>query len=140
MESLEQNQLVVVSKKKTLLAVYGTLRLGKSNWSRYLRDRSEHLGTFKTEPAFTMYGKGAGFPVVVDEGDTSIEYDLFSVEDEDVVRRINNLEGCTGIPGDKNNWYDITSINTPKGEASMYIMHVGRNEGSIIESGNWNNQ
>lgn len=139
MENLEQKEIGQKEKKPILVACYGTLRVGHGNWRYLLDGRSKHVGTFKTEPKFTMYGKGAGFPVVVDKGTTEIEYDLFEVN-EGVLSSLNGLEGCTGITGDPRNWYDIIDIPTPKGEAKMYVMHTGRGEGSIIESGNWNNK
>lgn len=123
-----------------LLCAYGTLRDGKGNWSYLLKGNSELLGTFKTSPNFTMFGKNAGFPVLVDKGGTAIECDVFKISSNDVLKRVHSLEGCTGIPGHKDNWYDVQYIDTPYGKGIIYIQHdLERfNEEGIIKSGNWN--
>lgn len=145
----QQEQEVVVEKQpikinaenpRVLLCVYGTLREGRGNWHHFLKNRSTHLGTFKTEPIFTMYGKRAGFPIVVDEGTTRIECDVFEVTNDATLQNIHQLEGCTGIPGHSRNWYDIMEIDTPFGKAYMYVQHEHLSQESIIESGNWNNR
>lgn len=139
---MNKNERIEINdkRKEILLCTYGTLRLGHGNYHAYLEGASEHLGTFQTEPKFTMYGKNAGFPVVVDRGSTSIEYDLFRVTDNSVLRGVHGLEGFRGIKGDPSNWYDITEIETPFGTAYMYVMHKDLRPDSIIESGNWNNR
>jgi gamma-glutamylcyclotransferase (GGCT)/AIG2-like uncharacterized protein YtfP len=121
-----------------LVCCYGTLRVGHGNYRSLLKGVSKFLGTYKTEPAFTMYGKTAGFPIVQPKGSTAIEYDLFEVDDDTVLQRLHRLEGCTGIIGHERNWYDLMEISTPKGKAYMYVQDRDRSEESIIESGNWN--
>lgn len=126
----------------TLICVYGTLRMGQRNYyGRLDRHDVESLGTYKTKPEFTLYGKNAGFPILVNKGNTSVTYELYSINDKVTMQKINSLEGCTGIPGDPNNWYDLMSIETPKGEAYIYIQnkYKGHKE-SIITSGDWLNQ
>jgi gamma-glutamylcyclotransferase (GGCT)/AIG2-like uncharacterized protein YtfP len=130
-----------VKKPIALVCAYGTLRENHSNWRWVLKEKSDMLGTFKTAPEYTMYGKGRGFPYVVTGGDTSIEYDLFAVYNESVLERIHSLEGCTGISGHASNWYDIIDIETPHGTGKMYVMHTAQGPlQSIITSGNWNDQ
>lgn len=124
-----------------LVCVYGTLRRGNGNYRSLLEGKGEYLGTFRSDPAYTMYGRRAGFPVVVDKGDTSIEYEVFKVTDRNVLENLHSLEGCSGIPGNERNWYDISPITTPVGEGWMYVMHESnRSADSIIESGNWNDK
>lgn len=135
-----QQRLLTNKPVLGLVAAYGTLRIGNGNWRGYLQgdDRSRHLGTFKTLPMYTMYGKNSGFPMVSDIGETSIVYDLFEVYDERSLRGIDALEGCRYEQGDPRNWYDFTMIDTPYGKAKMYVMHFS-DSGSreVIESGDW---
>ena len=125
-------------RKFILIAVYGTLRHGRGNWKAYLEHRAELLGTYRTEPKFTMFTTG-GFPIVTTYGDTSIEYEVFKVDSNYTLDRVHRLEGCTGIPGDSRNWYDIMPIETPHGTAYMYVQHDYQGmPDHIIKSGNWN--
>lgn len=128
----------VKKEEGVLLAAYGTLRPGWGNYRALIEGRAEHLGTFKTKPKYTMYGKFSGFPIVRDFGTTEIVYDLFRIDDKRVVDRINQLEGCTGVQGDPRNWYDVEYIDTPFGEAMMYVQHKELRPENIIESGDWN--
>lgn len=140
MNTEEEKKDTVVAKMKpvALIATYGTLRNNEGNWRYLLKGKSDLLGTYKTEAAYTMYGKRSGYPVVVDKGNTEIEYDLFAVYEEEVLKDVDSLEGCHYPPNHPNNhFYDCTFIETPHGKAKMYIMHNEMNEDSIIHSGNW---
>ena len=123
-------------KKNTKVAVYGTLRKGEYNWARLLDGKSVYLGTYETDPIYTMYSNG-GFPIVIDKGITSITYEVYEVDD-DVLRSLNRLEGCTGVTGHPENWDDVISIETPVGKALMYVMHKEQDL-EIIENGDWIN-
>lgn len=128
---------IKASKEKPVrIMAYGTLRNGHGNFRGYLEGRSTLLGTYETSPNFTMYN--GGFPIVIDKGETAIEYDLFEITDDDVLRSVHGLEGCTGIPGHERNWYDIKKMETPHGTAYMYVMHTAPNNREILPSGNWN--
>jgi gamma-glutamylcyclotransferase (GGCT)/AIG2-like uncharacterized protein YtfP len=62
------------------------------------------------------------------------------------------LEGCTGIPGDDHNWYDIMPIKVPTGgkteegtqiyeDAWIYIQHDFKSlHAEPIPSGDWKNK
>ena len=134
-----QNRIEInENNPKVYLAVYGTLKTGRGNWMRYLKDKSKVLGTFKTEPKFTMYTNG-GFPIVVDQGETAITYELVEVDNNNVLNSIHRLEGCTGIPKNDQNWYDIQKIDNQEHsdkEIYMYMMHTPQRL-RIIESGNF---
>lgn len=123
-----------------LLLVYGTLRTGQHN-NYLLQGGSKLIGTFETKPEYTMFGKGAGFPIVVTKGNTSIKTEVYEVTDLHTLASIHRLEGCSGIPGHPENWYDIQPVETPYGEAHMYVMHEMRNDTkSVITTGDWLNQ
>lgn len=122
-----------------IVCVYGTLRAGHNNHNYILKDNSEYLGTFKTEPRFTMTGRGGGFPIVYDNGNTSIEYEAYRITNPEIVRRCHSLEGFRGEIGHPSNWYDMCEIqNEQLGTCYMYVQHGDFNESSVIKSGNWN--
>lgn len=131
---IKQQRIEITSlNPEVLLACYGTLRLYEPNYNRLLKGCSEYLGTFETDPIFTMTTRG-GFPIVYSNGNTAITYDLFKIENNDVLQRIHSLEGCTGIPGDDRNWYDIVEIGK---NTYMYVQHGEFDKNLVIESGNW---
>lgn len=121
-----------------LLVVYGTLRLNQGNWNHFLKNKSTYVGTFKTEPKYTMYGLKSGFPIVVPNGETSITCDVFSVNNPRVVASIHGLEGFRGCIGDASNWYDCQPIDTPFGKGYIYIQpNFTADRGHIIKNGDW---
>lgn len=126
-----------------LICVYGTLRKGEGNYRRILENTdSEHLGTYRSEKNFTMYGRKSGFPIIT-EGSSSIVYEVFKVKDQNVLNRLHSLEGCSGIPGHKDNWYDIVPIETPHGQGWIYLQHGYKpyaGDISIIPTGDWKNK
>ena len=123
-----------MEKKETLFAVYGTLKQGFGNNS--LLADAEFMGEFKTEPKYSMYSLG-GFPAVTLEGNTALTVQVFKTTDQNVVNRVNSLEGFTGTKDDPNNWYDTKTIDTPYGQAEMFYFKETPNRGSLVESGNW---
>lgn len=127
---------------EVLVCVYGTLRQGNGNYRALLEGKGEYLGTFRSDPTYTMYGRRAGFPIVVDKGNTAITYEVFRVTNGDVLNNLHALEGCSGIPGNTRNWYDLCPITTPVGQGWIYAMHGDghRSEESIIPSGDWNDR
>lgn len=128
--------------KPVLISVYGTLRSGCGNHQGRLDQPGvKFIGTTKTEPKFTMYGKNAGFPVVKREGQTSLTLEVYEVSSPQVMSKLNSLEGCTGITDHPSNWYNIVPIETEFGQAMIYVQDTynGSKE-SIIESGDWMNR
>jgi len=126
--------------KKRLLFVYGTLLEGHGNWRYFLEGKSKKLGEHITEPEFTMLHLG-GYPGVVPNGNTSIHGEVYEV-DEPTFRSIDSLEGYYEN-NPENGLYNRQLINTPYGEAWIYIFNGGRRGSSyynIIESGSWTKQ
>lgn len=119
-----------------LVAVYGTLKQNRSN-NDILGD-SEYLGEIETEPKFTLYSWG-GFPALVPKGNTKVKCEIFRVSDERTLSRIYSLEGYNGKRGDvSNGFYDTMDLNTPWGDAEVFIQTEEQNaRHSIIESGNF---
>lgn len=145
MEVLERKEIkknrVEVTKDNPVIkiGVYGTLRVDENNWRHLLKDKSKYLGTYRTEPKFTMVGRHCGFPITFTGGETSIEYDLFEVTDNKVLNSLHNLEGCTGIENDENGWYKLIRLkNEEHGDFFIYLQHgYGGAEDRVIKSGNW---
>lgn len=131
---------VQTSNKRTsaIFAVYGTLKQAYGN-HRLLRT-AESLGTFQTKPEYTLFD--GGFPVVERNGETSIHCELYKTEDPNVIQNVFDLEGCSSqTKGHPDNWYDIDLIDTPHGEAIIFVMDKGRSRRTeVVESGNWERQ
>lgn len=113
--------------------VYGTLMSGFGN-NRCFYGDSKKLGDVETEPLYTMMSHG-GFPAVKEGGNTSIKGEVWETNDENVIRRVFSLEGCTGVKGHKDNWYDFIEVETEYGLANMFIMNDYN--GSVVLSGSW---
>lgn len=73
----------------TNVLVYGTLKRGKSN-SQALRT-AKFLGVVYTDSIFTLYDAG-GFPYALMEGNSTLEVELYEVDDE-TLKRLDVIEG-----------------------------------------------
>ena len=118
--------------KKYLVACYGSLRRGMSNYQYYLSN-SEYKGTFTTEPEYTLHSLSA-YPGLKLNGNTSVVMEVYEV-DEDTLKNLNRLEGY--YPGEKSTFYDRIEIDTPWGKAFTYIYVNELSKDSIVESGDW---
>lgn len=116
-----------------MLAVYGTLRAGFHN--HYILEDSKYLGTTKTPPAFTLFDNG-GYPFLFPEGDQEVVVEIYEVTDERVSKRVNYLEGFTGIRGAKSNYYETVDISTEFGKVEAFVAKTKPNL-RVIESGDW---
>lgn len=125
------NKEETVTENKVLIAVYGTLRQGFGN--HRLINNAELMGTFKTEPEFSLYNLG-GFPGLKQDGKTAVTMEVYAVNDQEA-RSVDRLEGYT--PGGDNYFYDKIDIETPWGNAGVYIYMGGVREESFIESGDY---
>jgi gamma-glutamylcyclotransferase (GGCT)/AIG2-like uncharacterized protein YtfP len=117
--------------KKTLIAVYGSLRKEMGNDD--LLSTSEYLGDFETKPEFSLYSLGF-YPGLKTGGKTSVTMEVYEV-DEKTAERVDRLERYT--PGGNNTFYDKIPIETPYGEASVYIYVNDIPKEKLVESGDW---
>jgi gamma-glutamylcyclotransferase (GGCT)/AIG2-like uncharacterized protein YtfP len=117
--------------EKTLIAVYGSLRKNMGN--DHLLSTSEYLGDFQTKPEFSLYSLGY-YPGLKTGGNTSVTMEVYEV-DEKTAERVDRLEGYT--PGEKATFYDKIPIETPYGEASVYIYVNDIPQERLVESGDW---
>ena len=116
---------------KILISVYGSLRKGLGN--HRLLENAKYLGDFETEPKFSLYSLG-GYPGLKTEGTTSVVMEVYEVTPIEA-NRIDQLEGYT--PGREATFYDKIPIDTPYGEASVYIYVDKIPESKLVESGDW---
>ncbi|MER2497572.1 gamma-glutamylcyclotransferase [Vibrio neptunius] len=108
-----------------LLFVYGTLRQGESNHN-YLVG-SQCLGHFETLPNYALYDLGA-YPAVI-EGHGSILGEVYLIDGE-TLSKVDQLED---VPIE----YRREQIETPFGEAWIYLYQDGSKLDTIISSGDW---
>ena len=120
-----------IKNKKFLIACYGSLRKGKGN--DHLLSTSKYLGTFQTKPEFSLYSLGY-YPGLKTNGNTSVTMEVYEVT-EKIAKSIDSLEGYT--PNDNNTFYDKIPIETPYGEASVYIYVNNILKERLVESGDW---
>lgn len=118
--------------EKNLVAVYGSLRSGMSN--HRLLEKANYLGTFDTEPVFSLYALG-GYPGIKQNGEISIVMEVYEVDDLES-RKVDNLEGYSPTSND-NYFYDRIVIDTPFGKAKTYIYVPEVDESRIVKSGDW---
>lgn len=117
---------------KKLVAVYGSLRKGLHNHRPYLGEAT-FLGTFNTEPEFSLYSLGS-YPGLKQNGNTSIVMEVYEVTEPEA-KSIDYLEGYS--ENSRNTFYDKIKINTPYGEASTYIFVPDVSGKDFVESGDW---
>jgi len=109
------------------VAVYGSLKRG-GRINSALNDGT-YLGNFKTHPEFTMVNLGA-FPGVLHEGKTSIHTEVYEIPEE-TLRTLDRIEGYPSM-------YDRENIETPYGDAWMYIYNTTRVDSlPVVTNGNW---
>ena len=122
-----------MSKNKetnNIVAVYGSLKQGLGNHRLLEHSSASFLGKHQTKPEYTMLHLG-GFPGLVKAGETPIQCELYSV-DEDTMQRLDLLEGYP-------RFYDREQIETEHGDAWIYFLADGTGYGRrrVVESGNW---
>lgn len=112
---------------KTLLAVYGSLKEGFQN-HEFLAN-SDHIANMKLQGGYTMVDLGP-FPGIVLKGNTSIYVELYQLNDELTLERIDRLEGYPYF-------YQKTVVTTPYGEAIMYYLPDTYLKYPVVCNGFW---
>lgn len=108
-----------------LVFVYGSLRKGEHN--HWYLEGSQFIGEFSTQPCFAMYDLGT-YPGIV-EGDFSVRGEVYQVDD-DMLHHLDELEE---VPIE----YCRETIETPFGNAWVYIYQDVANLKELISSGDW---
>lgn len=125
-------------KETNLVAVYGTLRKGEHN--HHIIKHCTLIGEVWTNPSFTLIDLGS-YPGLLTKGRTSVKLEIYKIYNTTTLKNLDNLEGYFGKDS-SNNLYNKELINTPFGEASIYIYNF-ENYGkdsenySTITSGDW---
>jgi len=119
---------------KVLIAAYGTLRKGYGN-SRLVDKENNWLGTGKTVEKYQM--KANGIPYVNKTPDTNIVVDLWEIDQELDLPKVDRLEGYD--PSDhEGSWYKREKIkvelNNKIVEAYLYF---NDGNGTIIKTGDY---
>jgi|TARA_R110000822_G_scaffold152112_4_gene291295 gamma-glutamylcyclotransferase (GGCT)/AIG2-like uncharacterized protein YtfP len=110
----KENMVVKPTPKVKLVAVYGTL-LSKCHNNRCLDD-AKFVGEFWSEPIYQMYSTASkAFPYLLKGGSTSVKMEIYSFTDNGTEEGLDRLEGVSS------GLYDKGSIQTPSGEAILYI-------------------
>lgn len=104
-----------MNTRNQLVAVYGSLRMGLHNHG--VLGNSEFVGLFRSKPEYTLHSLRGGFPGLKMEGEDSVVFEVYSVNEE-IARDVDGLEGYS--PGGNNTFYDKHQIKTPFGIASTY--------------------
>lgn len=121
-------------KKINLVAVYGSLR--KSMHNHHILMNSKFIGTFDSEPIYTMYSVGGSYPAIIEGGSTSVLMEIYQV-DEAVQKRLDQLEGYDEQYEDSDNYYSRTILNTPYGIAYLYLFNDEIKGYKKVDSGDW---
>jgi gamma-glutamylcyclotransferase (GGCT)/AIG2-like uncharacterized protein YtfP len=118
-----------------LVAVYGSLRKGLSNYKGYLT-KSVYLGKFDSEPVFTLKSL-THYPALIRGGKTSVVMEVFRVT-ENTLNQLNILEGFYEEK-DKFNHYNREIIKTPYGDAFVYLYNCEERikDATVVKSGDW---
>ena len=94
-----------------LVAVYGTLKQGRSNHALM---RDSQLVAETVLDGYIMYSAG-GFPVVYRADEGTITVEVYEVDPKVVSLNLDPLEGHP-------HWYRREKVDTPVGKAWLYIM------------------
>lgn len=133
----KQNAATEVAEKQQeeiLFFVYGTLKAGYYN-NRLLK-KAEFLGTHATEPVYTLFD--GGFPIVERGGKTSVKGEVWKATDDETIFDVFRLEGCKREQNAPGSWYTYDKIDTPYGEAHIFVMDEGKGgRNTIINTGVW---
>jgi gamma-glutamylcyclotransferase (GGCT)/AIG2-like uncharacterized protein YtfP len=123
-----------MEKDEKLVAVYGSLREGMHN--NGMLGKSEYIGSFNSEPSYTMFSVNDQYPAVINEGSTSILLEVYKTNPE-VQKKLNFLEGYHDSKDTKHNYYNRETIETPYGDAYIYYFNNDTSNCKMVESGDW---
>lgn len=115
-----------------LLAVYGALR--QQGVSNYLLSKAKYIGDFDTDLIYDMYSF-ISFPALIENGNTSIKMEVYEI-DKDTLNTLNRIQEYErGVKVE--NFFTMTNIETPYGEA-LTSFYNGKISNKVkIESGDW---
>ena len=131
--------MVIIQGKHrgTLVALYGILRKNGSAFHDIDDEHVKHVGTYISEPKYTMYDIGSVFPAIIREGNTPITLELFSIDKLDFEDIIDEVMGYDILHLDTS-LFTKHVIDTPFGAGFIYYYNRKiRDIDRKIESGDW---
>lgn len=120
-----------VTTRNILIAVYGSLR--KEFGNHGLIKDAEYKGMFSTDPVYSLYSLG-GYPGLKENGNTSVVMEVYAVNEAEA-HNVDMLEGYT--PGEPAYFYDKVNLETPWGNAGLYIYVGTPSQNKLVKSGDW---
>ena len=112
--------------KAQLVAVYGTLKHGCCNHS--VLQEATFVGSFVTPPSYSMLNIGE-YPALITGGSTAIRCEVYRVNQQHMV----NLDALEDYP----HLYTRRHIETPFGQAWLYLWNQSPQGYPLINHGNW---
>ncbi len=122
---------------KVLIAAYGSLRKGMSNFGVNARGGGEYSFTGKTKNCYNLYRYGqCYFPSVSLEHDTNgtqVVVDVFEAPESGMLGAYDRLEGYP----DFYNRTEITVVDSEGKEHTAWIYHIDEEQDTLVQSGDW---
>ena len=123
--------------KKILIGLYDSFRKDGSLHSKFDATNSELIGSYSTEPIYSMYDLGINDDCVIKvDGHTSIKMEVWLVNEEllnRIERTYNYHPSVTGV----SQLYSKEEVISPFGKINIYIYRDAYIVGTPLESGDW---
>lgn len=120
--------------EKILVGLYDELRQDGNSYSGYM-ESATYLGTYYTEPEYSLYSISRNYPGLKLGGSTSILLEIFEI-DKVTLKNIDLYEGCSEVDPYLN-IYNKIEIETPFGTCFVYEYNRIIINKPRIESGDW---
>jgi len=121
-------------EEKILVGLYDDIRQDGHSHGVFM-GTAKYLGTFYTEPEYSLYSLSKKYPGLKLGGSTSILLEIFEV-DKETLRNIDYYEGYSEIDPYLN-IYNRIDIDTPFGPCYIYEYNRVIVNKPRIESGDW---
>lgn len=123
-----------VMEKKYLVAIYDDFRRGGNNNFAY--SDASLIGSYSTEPIYSMFDAAINDCVVYNRGNTSIKMEVWKINEAALTRLERQYCMYAGIPDD-HQVYLKKEIMSPFGEAIIYFYNEDHDSGVPIIDGDW---
>jgi gamma-glutamylcyclotransferase (GGCT)/AIG2-like uncharacterized protein YtfP len=121
-------------EERILVGVYDDLRQGGDSHPTFM-STANYIGTYYTEPEYSLYSLTRRYPGLKTEGSTSILLEIFEV-DKETLKNIDYYCGCSDVDPYMN-IYNRIEIDTPFGECIIYEYNRMIINKPMIDSGDW---
>ena len=124
-------------EKKFLIGIYDDYRKDGSLNILFTNMTCKLIGTYSTEPIYTMYSvDNEDSCVVKDNGNNSIKVEVWEIDET----TLNKLERCYNYYPEFDEYpqdYKKEEVLTPFGKVSMYFINDIKSEDKLVISGDW---